>query len=277
MLELYYTDKIMSIYYKASKRIKKIVAFFTCVLAIALLFLVILLSLQHALQLTSFSLKNGDTIAYVHNNSLIFEDGLNGQVFLWVSPYDDYFYTDRAKRHVAERRSLTRVRGIGEYVAFLQGLLLKPSELYLSIEDGAQKPSIAYKVSLGEEKQFVLSRTLSDGSRGINAIGQSFVLCYSCIVTDDQGYAYFNYELLAERKEAYAKALGLVVFSIHRNQPLPGVGTKREIVVRDALGKRLYSIYLEREDTVYYDEKYRLLEIKRAVQLQQETKVIITL
>jgi hypothetical protein len=246
------------------------------VLAIILLILVLLFSLHRALGLFSFSLKNGESVAYIHDNSLIFEDGQNGQVFMRVSPYDDYFYTDRAKRHVAERRSLTRVRSIEEYLSFLQSLLFKPSELYLSIEDGAQRPSITYKVSFGEKKQFVLSRTLSEESRGINAIGQSFVLCYNCIVTDDQGYAYFNYELLAERKEDYAKALGLVVFSIHRNQPLPGVGTEREIVVRDALGKRMLSVYLMADDIVYYDEKYRLLEIKRELQLQQPTEVVIT-
>lgn len=267
----------MSNYYKASFLSKGYAVFIQRVMVILLLVFVVWFSFLRAIQMNTFTLKSEGKDVYTHENTLIFEDEQNGQEFLRVSPFDDYIYSGKIKQHIGERGKVRAIDDIQGYGRFFQGFFVKPSHVSLNIvKKDTKEPLVAYEVLARQGKQFVLSRRITDERKNITAVGQAYVICYGCIVTDNQGYAYFNYELLAEKKEAYAKSLGLVVFSIHRGQPLPGVGFLREIVIRDGVGRQLYGIHLHKDDIVFYDEKYRLLEIKRPLEPHGVAETLLT-
>ncbi|MDP3988087.1 MAG: hypothetical protein Q8P80_02990, partial [Candidatus Levybacteria bacterium] len=93
----------------------------------------------------------------------------------------------------------------------------------------------------------------------ISAIGQSVIICSLCMVRDNSKI-FFDAGLINDSKLLIAQKLGFSSLVVSKTQVMPILGTK--LVVIDQQGNSLAQINIEKNQEVFFDERYNLIEFK---------------
>jgi hypothetical protein len=193
-----------------------------------------------------------------------------GGILFSMSPLNDFFYTNKAKDHFADKIISSNNAGFAQDLwSNLQNLALNKKELIWNFtgSNRSNKTNISY-----ETKQInggvAIQRTFSP-SAGVTSLGQVIKFCADCLVTDDKNRAYFNADTIQQFDIDTAKRLNLVPIVVSESQFLPKNITKIKIIDRNNNLKIEIPV---RANQVYLQYKWRILEFKTNL-LKGETSV----
>lgn len=199
---------------------------------------------------------------YTSSYSINFSRSDNEKMLVFrISPQDDYYYDGLYKDHFFSTGKFVQTKSIFDNVSFLLGDIIdRNNKLNWIVEEnvGGENTRVSYTVKDKASGYVQISRKIKLNS-SIDAIGQSIVFCDTCFLTDSNKRIYFNANLSSKEKLNFAESLNLIPVFISTNQFLP---YSPELKIIDNNTKVLLTVLVEKDQEVFWDEKYHLLEIK---------------
>ncbi|MDO8504130.1 MAG: hypothetical protein Q7S60_05630 [bacterium] len=182
-----------------------------------------------------------------------------------ISPLDDYSYQGLDKNRVMSGDTyLSSYNSTDDLLNLAQGFISNRKHIKWTVESTG-KTKIEYDLSQGSENTVVIKRTLETEDDPY-ALGQSIVICQACIVVDEQNRIFFQQNLLTQEKLNLANNLKLVPV-ITRDTLLPS-GTNT-LTVYDKDFNKKFQVRVLANEAVFYDEQWRVLEIKSSLSDQK--------
>lgn len=212
----------------------------------------------------AFSISNyaGDTISFGKfsfstNDGVmsVYKQGSQTTLFA-LSPLDDYIYAD-VKEHIASSVNQTQVNPIPGWVQMAAGPFIPQQSLIwdVNVPSSLLLSNITYAITTSQDK-INIQRTVKGSS--LTEIGESLVYCYGCYVTDGQNI-YFNTVEIDPSMIALTQQLHLTPVFVSTDQYLPT--TESSLFVINAQGQKQYQLFIAKEDKIYLQERWHLLEI----------------
>jgi hypothetical protein len=193
-----------------------------------------------------------------------------GDILFSVSPLNDYFYTNNASDHLADKIISSSNANFFQDILFsLKALVFNKKELIWNTVGGDTlgKRSVKYVVNQ-TNGGIDIQRTISANLDAKN-IGQVIKFCSDCLVADDKNRVYFNADTVQQFDIDTATRLNLVPVIVGENQFLPQDINKLRIIDRNNNPKMEMPI---KANQVFLQYKWRLLEFKTTLK-KNETSV----
>ncbi len=193
--------------------------------------------------------------------SLVFYNADLSEELLKLSPFDDYYYTNSLKKHIADQTNFNGSKSLtNQFLKFAKVIFLNKSVITW---DSFIKPKgkVSYNVINLPNKGIQVIREFELPYKA-NFIGQSLVICERCIVSDQSRRMFLNKEFISDNELNLAQSANLTPLVIN-NQLLPN--DIKRIIVYDQNFNPKISIEVENGQQVFFDQKWRILEFKTQI------------
>lgn len=210
---------------------------------------------------------------YTSSYSINFARSDNEKMLVFkVSPRDDYYYDGLFKGHFINTQKFVQTKSIFNNAFFLLGDIINGSnKLNWTVEEKTIEKNIKVSYTVKDEANgYVQINRKVNLNSSIDAIGQSIVFCDTCFLIDNNKNVYLNANSSSKEKLNYIETLNLVPVFVSINQSLP-YSPEFKIIDQDA--KVLLTVLIGKEQEVFLDEKYHLLELKTYLKDKKKKEV----
>ncbi len=185
-----------------------------------------------------------------------------GNELFHLSPFDDYYYTRDKKDHFWSEAGFTQSNSIIQWQNKLNNYRhQKTNTLFWSFSNKDSNLINNYQLRFNNQ-QIEITRTYTNLNPKIYAVGQSIVLCKTCLVIDDQKDMFINSESYSREKLEFADKYNLTPIIITDKLFPDFVG---KVIIVDQNLKPVFSLVRNPDDEMYYDDRWQLIEVKKRI------------
>ncbi len=186
-----------------------------------------------------------------------FKDNPDHQIFE-ISPLDDYYYEGQTKDHLLTGNTVRESKETTDNIFNIVQTLIFHHRKIKWTSEGRSNTKIAYTVE-SQGNILNIQRKVLSADFTPEAIGQSLVICPSCLIVDDKNRIYFQEDYITPEKLNLAKNLNLTPV-VTANVVLPS--DINSISVYDQNFNLLFVLTVNPGENVTYDEQWHVLEVK---------------
>lgn len=201
-------------------------------------------------------------LVHIYPYSIDFTKSDSGKTFLFkLSPRDDYYYQGSFKDHFINQQDFKKNRNyLEESLLLIERIILGNRKLVWHVEGNitGQLTKADYMILDKKNGNVQIIRRLNTNTP-IYAIGQTITVCNTCMITDENKRAYFNGELLSDEKLSMVEKINFSPLIVSKNQSISFIS---KIIIIDETGKTLLTFPVDKNQEVFFDEKYHLIEFK---------------
>lgn len=184
--------------------------------------------------------------------SLLFLSSALDEEIFKISPFDDYIYQGSNKTLVATTENFDEAKIIPNPLLFGQDKFRWKASTKTGVD-------IEYEINNQSENEILIKRKLTNKNGRVDSIGSSYVLCSTCLVTDQKKRFFLNQEFVEVGPISSAHSIGLIP-TILSESLLPNDTTN--ITILDSSFNPKMSILIEPNTDVYYHQKWNIVELK---------------
>lgn len=200
-------------------------------------------------------------------SSILFLSSDLSEELLRISPLDDYIYEGSKRSLVATAETFGGATTITTPIQQFIDLFLLNQDRF---KWGAYTKSgldIEYEVINQSGREIFIKRKLKSISGKVDYIGSSYLICSTCLVTDQKKRYFINQEYIELGRIASSQSIGLTP-TILAESLLPRDTTT--ITILDSSYNPKMSIMLEPNTDAYYHQKWNIVELKNSGNLSKQ-------
>lgn len=191
-----------------------------------------------------------------------------------ISPFDDYYYEGLTKNHIINSDNYLKTSTLtNNFANIASNLFLNKKQIRWTVE-GKDGLRIVYAVNEGDNGTVVITRTIRNIKPSPYALGQSLVICETCLLVDDKNRIFFSGDHITQEKLSLARNLKLNPTLIVE-QVIPG--EVETLYVYDASYNKEFEIKVKEDQDIYYDEQWHLIEVEQPISNQNSVTQEIVL